>query len=86
MEDIFPFLMQFQDLIEIFGSDFYSKVCNLLVFALGSPLVGLIFYIFEALPDLISRSSDFCDDRIQVFFEFDPEINVGMLWREEPEV
>ena len=59
MDEIYPFLMQFPDLIEVIGSDFYSKVCNILVGVLGSPLAGLIFYIFEALTELIGKEENF---------------------------
>lgn len=44
--NINPFLAQFQDLLEIIGSDYYPKVCNPLVEAIGSPLSGLIYYVF----------------------------------------
>jgi hypothetical protein len=43
---LYPYLSQFQDLLEIIGSDFYPKVCNPLVEAIGSPFAGLIFYVF----------------------------------------
>jgi len=43
---IYPYLIQFHDLLDIIGSDFYPKICNFLVQALGSPEAGLIFYTF----------------------------------------
>jgi hypothetical protein len=54
---IYEYLIKFPGLIEIIGSDFFSKVCNSVVSAIGTPLTGFIYYIFEALSDLMSKSS-----------------------------
>lgn len=77
--------MEFPELIEIIGSEYFSKVCNIIVDVAKSPLVGLIYYIFEALTDLISKSSDFPAKTTHLYFEYDLGINVGMIWREEAE-
>lgn len=46
LSSINQYLLQFTDLLEIIGSDFYPKVCNPLVEAIGTPLPGIIFYVF----------------------------------------
>jgi hypothetical protein len=79
--NIHPYLIKFPDLLDIIGSDFYSKVCNPFVEAVGSPLAGLIFYIFEALTDLIGKSDPFQSLETRLLVEYDEELNVCMIWK-----
>lgn len=79
---IHSYLSQFQDLLEIIGSDYYPKVCNPLVEAIGSPFSGLIFYVFEALNDLINKSDALGLINAKFFLEYDEQANVAMIWRE----
>jgi hypothetical protein len=80
MASILPFLAQFPDLLEVIGSDFYPKVCNLLVEAIGSPLAGFIFYIFEALTDLMAKNEPLVNIGTRLLLEYNHNINVCMIW------
>ena len=82
MASIHTYLSQFQDLLEIIGSDYYPKVCNPLVEAIGSPFSGLIFYVFEAFNDLMNKSDPLGLINAKFFLEYDEQANVAMVWRE----
>jgi hypothetical protein len=81
MASILPYLTQFQDLLEMIGSDFYPKVCNPLVEAIGTPLAGFIFYIFESLTDLMSKNDPLVNVGTRLLLEYNHDINVCMIWR-----
>jgi hypothetical protein len=53
-----------------------------LVEAIGSPFSGLIFYVFEALSDLMNKNDPLGLITSKFFLEFDEQANVAMVWRE----
>jgi hypothetical protein len=83
LASLHPYLLQFNDLLEIIGSDYYPKVCNPLVEAIGTPMAGFIFYIFEALTDLLSKYNPLPNINTNLLLQYDAKLNVCMIYHGE---